>query len=314
VSLLSAIAVISSSHDTYCPAGARRTLLQRSSQTPLGHPHWLASTAMPNPGNISAPINIHGIGRSGTTLLQNILGATDDLQVCNETLGLVFAPYRGGELTSGSADRDTAPISGAVAAVHAALCAVLPSGKRRWCQKLGGLPNLIIWDMINDADRDYATKPYPFPYTWYWRVLRESFPNSCDVLIIRDYRDVIISRHQYSGWKSACIASDVAVYFNLLAHPAAKIDHLVRYEELVADPNGITGCLLAHLGLEATGHPSRALAWHASPSKGETLADARKRAFSWADRHSEVITDEMRQTVSTAVRRLERRLGLTLGM
>ena len=154
---------------------------------------------MPNAENISAPTNIHGIGRSGTTLLQNILGATGDLQICNETPPLVFAPYRGGELTPGSADRDAAPASAGVAAVHAALCAVLPSGKRRWCQKLGGIPKFIGWDMINDADRHYATEPYPFPYTWYWQVLRESFPDSTDVLILRDYRDVIISRHQYLG-------------------------------------------------------------------------------------------------------------------
>jgi hypothetical protein len=269
---------------------------------------------MPNPENISAPINIHGIGRSGTTLLQNIIGATDHLQVCNETPGLIFAPYRGGELTSGSTDRDTAPASGAVAAVHAVLCAVLPSGKRRWCQKLGGIPNFITWDMIDDDDRHYATEPYPFPYTWYWRVLRESFPDSADVLILRDYRDVIISRHQHSGWKPSDIASDVAIYFNLLAHPAAKIDHLVQYEEFVVDPKGTADRLLARLGLESANSTSCALAWHASPSKGETLADARKRAFSWAERYSEVITDTMHQTVSAAVHRLQQRLGLTLGI
>ncbi len=54
---------------------------------------------MPNADNISGPTNIHGIGRSGTTLLQNILGATGDLQICNETPALVFAPYRGALLS-----------------------------------------------------------------------------------------------------------------------------------------------------------------------------------------------------------------------
>jgi hypothetical protein len=269
---------------------------------------------MPNADNISGPTNIHGIGRSGTTLLQNILGATGDLQICNETPALVFAPYRGGELTPGSADRDAAPASAGVAAVHAAICAVLPSGKRRWCQKLGGIPKFIGWDMINDADRHYATEPYPFPYTWYWQVLRESFPDSTDVLILRDYRDVIISRHQYSGWKPTGIASDIAVYFNILAHPAAKIDYVVRYEDLVADSEGTADRLLAQLGLADNSRASRALAWHASPSRGETLADARKREFSWADRYGELITDAMRRTMSPAVRRLEQRLSLNLDM
>ena len=269
---------------------------------------------MPNAENISAPINIHGVGRSGTTLLQNILGTTGDVQVCNETPALVFGAYRGGELTAGSADRDVTPTNGAVAAVQGALRAVLPSAKRRWCQKLGGILHFIKWDMINEADRDYAAKPYPFPYSWYWRVLRESFPNSTDVLIVRDYRDVIISRQQYSGWQPADIAADVATYFNLLAHPAAKIDHFIRYEELVADPAGTTDRLIAQLGLaNASGIP-RAFGWHASPSGGETLADARSRGFSWAGRYDEVITDTMRQMVSPAVHRLEQRLGVALGM
>lgn len=47
-----------------------------------------------------------GFGRSGTTLLQNILGATGFIQVCNETAGLVFGCYRGGELLLPSDDKE----------------------------------------------------------------------------------------------------------------------------------------------------------------------------------------------------------------
>ena len=269
---------------------------------------------MPNHRNIAAPINVHGIGRSGTTLLQNILGATGEVQVCNETAGLVFCCYRGAEVSSGSDDRDVSAFSAdiRVAAVRAALCAVLPSDKPCWCQKLGGLPNYIRWDMVASDDRAYAAEPYAFPYRWFWDVLRTTFPDSKDVLILRDYRDVIVSRHHYSGWRPEEIAADVAVYLNLMAHDASKIDCVIRYEDLVARPEKVVHRLMSALGLTGGQSAVQALAWHGSPSPEEDLAAARNRGFSWRAEYASVLPDGITRLVTPAVRRLEERFGIEL--
>jgi len=127
---------------------------------------------MPNHANVAGPINIHGIGRSGTTLLQNILASSGFIQTCNETAGAVFSCYRGGQLLNPSVDKEATGRPGdaavAVKAVHAALVATLPSQKPCWCQKVGGIPNWVVWEnLIRESDLDYAAEPFCFPYEWY---------------------------------------------------------------------------------------------------------------------------------------------------
>ena len=269
---------------------------------------------MPSSDNICAPINIHGIGRSGTTLLQNLLAETGHVQVCNETGGMIFSCYRGGEVALLSDDTDSllsaAELPATIARV--ALCVAMPSRKRRWCQKLGGIPNHVVWSMTTTADRDYASQPYPFPYEWYWHVLRDNFPASRDVLILRDYRDIIVSRYQLSGWPPADMAAAIAVYFNLMAHPMAKIDHVVLFRDLVSHPEATVTDILAALGIESELDPLKAMSWYAAPSGTRDLAEAAANHFSWDSAYSELITDEIKATVAHATSRLEQRFGLRL--
>lgn len=271
---------------------------------------------MPSAENVAAPINIHGFGRSGTTLLQNILGATGFIQVCNETAGLVFSCYRGGELLLPSDDKETPGGPGepalAVRALHAALCATLPSRKPAWCQKLGGIPNGIVWNMIDAADRQYAVEPYPFPYGWYWRVLASAFPHARDLLILRDWRDVIASRAQFSGYAAQDVAADIAIYLNLMAHPASRVEHVIRYESLVASPAPVLRTLFASLGLAYSDQLTTPLDWHAAPSTDRTFDEARKAGFSRQDQHAAVLIPAIHRVISPALDRLAGRFGLEL--
>jgi len=271
---------------------------------------------MPNAENVAAPINIHGFGRSGTTLLQNVLGATGFIQVCNETAGLVFSCYRGGELLLPSDDKEAPGGPGepllAVRALHAALCATLPSRKPTWCQKLGGIPNGVVWSMIDAVDRQYAAEPYPFPYGWYWQVLTNAFPHGRDLLILRDWRDVIASRVRFSGHAAEDVAADVAIYFNLMAHPANRIEHVIRYESLVASPAPVLSALFGSLGLAYSDRLTMPLDWHAAPSADRTLSEARKAGFSRQDQHEAVLTPAIRRTLAPALDRIAGRFGLEL--
>jgi len=240
---------------------------------------------MPNSVNVASPINIHGFGRSGTTVLQNILGQTGFIQVCNETAPLVFNGYRGGELLLPSHDKAVAGLPGdgtaPVRAVHAAFCATMASGKTAWCQKLGGIPNSVVWEtLITDADRTFAPKPYEFPYGWYWRAVHRCFPQSRDILILRDWRDIVASRVDYSGYAAVDVARDLAVYWMAMVHPDAHFDHVMRQQDFCRAPEATVSNLFAALGLQYDSRYLAALGWYAS-GKSRTLDEGRQTNFSW---------------------------------
>jgi ubiquinone/menaquinone biosynthesis C-methylase UbiE len=271
---------------------------------------------MPNATNVTSPINIHGIGRSGTTLIQNIMAETGFIQTCNEMAPFVFGAFRGAQLGRPSEDKEIPGRYGdtvlAVRAVHGAMCAACPSSKPGWSQKLGGIPNQLVWSMITQADRDFASEPYPFPYQWYWDAVAAMFPLSKDVLVLRDYRDILISGTKFFGHSPVDLTADLAVYFNLLAHPAARIGHVIRFEQLVADPSRTVCELFAYLGLQYRPELLDAMREYAASSGTRSLEQARVVAFSWPDLYASVIDDPVRGVMAPALERLEARLGMEL--
>ena len=120
---------------------------------------------MPNKRNIEAPINLHGLGRSGTTLLQNLIGESPDIQTCNETAGLIDCAWRAGEAALLSSDTSRALVAEVLPRhlVHLSLMSSMSSRNPQWSQKIGGLPNQVAWNNITTDDRDYARGPFPFP-------------------------------------------------------------------------------------------------------------------------------------------------------
>ena len=120
---------------------------------------------MPNKRNIEAPINLHGLGRSGTTLLQNLIGESPDIQTCNETAGLIYCAWRAGEAALLSSDTSRALAAEVLPRhlVHLSLMSSMPSRKPRWSQKIGGLPNQVVWSDITPDDRRLcAVSRFPF--------------------------------------------------------------------------------------------------------------------------------------------------------
>ena len=270
---------------------------------------------MPNLQNVAGPINIHGFGRSGTTLLQNIFDVTGYIQCCGETNGFVFCCYRGGQVLSAPHDKQAPGSTETVAAraLHAALCAAMPSDKPSWCQKLGGIPNQVVFEtLIGPADRRYAALPYAFPYAWFWRVLANAFPQS-SVLMLRDWRDVVISRSRFSGYRPEDVAHDLAVYYNVMAHPESRIDQVIRLEALVAAPEATLAGLFGQLGLLYTDSLLEGLRWYAAPSPSRRLSEAREAAFSWREQHDAVLGPELHRLMAEPTERLAARLQLDPG-
>ena len=262
---------------------------------------------MPNARNITCPINIHGIGRSGTTLLQNIIGRVPYVQTCNETAGLVFCCYKAGEsaLLSSDTDNHIAPQELPPVLVRSALCTAMASSKEKWSQKLGGIPNQIVWPNISADDLDYAAEPYPFPYSWYWEALRQTFPHSTDILIIRNYRDVIISRNYHSGWDPRGIAQSIAIYYNLMAHPAANITHYIYFSDLISRPPELVPEIFQAIQLIYSEQVLKAFDDYCSASGRRTLTQGRASDFGWDDKYPEMLTPDLDRIITPALRRLE---------
>ena len=275
---------------------------------------------MPNATNLTSPINIHGFGRSGTTLLQNLLGATGFIQVCNEPMGLLFHSFRGGETMLASHDKEVTGLPNdnraPIRAVHAAYTALLASSKPSWCQKLGGIPNTIVWDnLITDEDRAYASAPYPFPYAWWWRCVQTTFPLSQDLLILRAWRNVLISRAKLIREEAMPIAEDLATYYNLIAHPASRYDMTLRLEDLVKEPAKTTIQLCSVLGITYKPDYLRAMDWYASGSHDRDLVTARGKNFSWHDDYKALgrsFDTKVKAVMAPSLKRIRTRFDIDL--
>lgn len=120
----------------------------------------------------------------------------------------------------------------------------------------------------------------PFPYEWYWRAISHAFPHSSDVLILRDYRDVVISRNLLSKWAPKSIGEDIALHSNLMAHPASCVRHVIRLEALVAQPESVIFAFCDFVGIQYASSFLQAMDWYAAPSSGRQLEEARAVNFS----------------------------------
>jgi hypothetical protein len=115
-----------------------------------------------------------------------------------------------------------------------------------------------------DALVYFAEKHFPDAYP---RLMRELYPRARELFLVRDFRDMIASMVAYNARKGfgdfgrAAAASDAAWLTDLRRGVLALRDNwrergeaesLVRYEDLVRDPEKALPSLLTFLGLDAT--------------------------------------------------------------
>lgn len=192
----------------------------------------------------SQPVFVLGFPRSGTTLTEQILSAHD-------------AVLAGGELPFGPELRDLA------------------------ASRLGGEQGLLAWleagggaDMA-EALRDhyltraahyrlvgpnrYFTDKMPLNELWL-PLIRLAFPQAPVVRIVRHPLDVLVSAMSHDmthGHNFAYRLEDAVQHMLLIdrqlrgyAEAGLKIDHVLRYEDLIADQHGETARLMEMLGLD----------------------------------------------------------------
>jgi len=147
------------------------------------------------------PILLGGCARSGTTLLLSILSSHEDIFACKEEWG-IFGPLKekDGVLYPSRTDR----------LYRCLLFSKIPAGTKRWCEKAP-----INIKRIPQIDR-YFNGNFRF------------------IQIIRDGRDVILSRHPMDTDKYWVTperwVEDVSIGLEHLDHPNV---HTIRYEDLI---------------------------------------------------------------------------------
>lgn len=173
------------------------------------------------------PVFIGGCGRSGTTLLLSILSAHNEIFACPRELNLF----------EGAREK----------------------GQELEVPKLYRLYRTFITEKIKPTANRYCEKsPSNIRHVeWISRLHSGNFKM---IQIIRDGRDVVLSRHPRNPEKYWVTPErwidDVATGMNYLAHPNV---HTIRYEDLVSDfENTITG-ICNFLEIEVS---AEILQWH----------------------------------------------------
>lgn len=187
---------------------------------------------MPNVNNICSPITLISYGRSGTSLLSSILEYSKDIDFLGETAPLIFNTWRGAESSYGIVRQNLCDDAHIInknfcgIAVQKLFLGIFPSDKTFWLQKPIGIPE-CFW-ILKELGID--TK------SWYWSVLKSSFPNGKFITILRNPIDAAISSHLYWNFPINDIVSQIGEMAEIINHPDSLVKYAISYKELIKKP------------------------------------------------------------------------------
>ena len=205
---------------------------------------------MPNGENVTSPITLVGMGRSGTSLIQAAFDARSDFQVCGETGALIFSIWRASADTYMPLSPEhwslaDDPDGLATHYVQQIFARTFPSDAKYWFHKPVGIPHAV-----NLGDIGGFRSPLTnFPVEWYWKVLLKSFPNTRIITTVRNPFDVIVSRREHTLWAPQAAIRDVLSFYEIYDFGWDLMAHKALFGKIVQDFEGYLQSLCAALGL-----------------------------------------------------------------
>ena len=199
---------------------------------------------MPNDENVQSPVTLVAFGRSGTSLVSACFDRHSEFASAGETASLVFGTWHAAEsavplIPPAVEGGEWIPADEMAArAVRRVLTTLVPSDAPRWFQKPIGLPSYIQPKFGYDWDAAAS---------WYWKVMRSSFPKAKYFTVLRHPCDVVLSACSYWGYDQSSVWWSYAYLSYILAHAASPVEYAVRYEELVEDPEAALRGLCAYV-------------------------------------------------------------------
>jgi len=259
-------------------------------------------TAVPAAAPDDRPIFVIGSPRSGTTLLRMILDTHPRISCGEETHFL----------------RELEPITGR----HWRMLEPYGFPRDYWLERIRGLYTGFQADYLVRRGKARWAEKDP-TYTLLLPYIGELFPEALYLHLVRDGHDVVASHRDRWGYRSAARVArgewqrHVTAARALRDGPAASRFHELRYEDLVADPEGTLRPLFAFLGEtwdpavlrfdeaqhDATDRYQRFTADRRAAG-GETTAIYRSRVGAGATRLDPVLRRLLRTTSGTLLRDL----------
>ena len=197
---------------------------------------------MPSTANVTAPVSLHGCGRSGTTLMTEIFRNHPDFQSIGETSNLIYTasktiqqslPFCAADMTAENASTHSTK------GVRALLTTLFPSDRPRWFHKPIMLP-ISQWRF--DQYEDFMS--------WYWKTARELFPDGHFFAILREPSEVVTS--YMKRWNRPLDVTMLAQQrtLDLMAHPDSCIQGIIRFEDLAGRPRETVERLFAMINVD----------------------------------------------------------------
>lgn len=124
-----------------------------------------------------------------------------------------------------------------VDAVRRLMCEEFPSTESHWMHKPIGLSACVEAKMVSRGV-DYAAD-------WYWGIFSDLFPQSRDILVLRDPIDTIASGARYWQRSEASVAYELSLTLKILSRTTLR-PLVIRFDELANHPQDSLRRLLAH--------------------------------------------------------------------
>ena len=183
---------------------------------------------MPNELNIKSPITLISYGRSGTSLISNIMGMNSDVHFVGETASLAFFTALGLEVSKDIVDSNVPDLTvKSSECIRLLFLHLFKSEKARWFQKPIGIPEAFNTLHYKTEDEQNV---------WYWNVLKEAFPEAIYLTVLRNPIDVVVSSALYWGFNVTATMIQLARMAEIITHPLSLVSYAVLYDDLVAHP------------------------------------------------------------------------------
>jgi hypothetical protein len=244
--------------------------------------HVKERRALPNESNVTAPITLLGLGRSGTSLLADSFNRRKDFSNCGETGGFIFGTWEGAKQSFVPHPREYwelfAKDSDAKSAfyVRETLKAFFPSDRPHWFQKPAGLPMTFLnWRALPGKRSPISN----FPVEWYWNVFTRSFPDGKFITVIRDPFDVALSRADHSGWEVQDTLKIIVHVYEIIEYGWNNFASIVLFDELVADFTGTMQKVCADLSITFDASMAESIKENHAPAAGRSPAVSHRKRW-----------------------------------
>lgn len=191
---------------------------------------------MPNLSNITSPITLIAPGRSGTTLIGNLFARHPEFCSVGETVNLIYGAWHAVELAQLTVTslpqnfHGDVPVTDDDLAARVARQACLtcyPDDLPRWFHKPIGIPAVLGYK--------FGPRFQPEVATWYWKIMRMSFPDAKYFTVLRHPCDVVLSAHAFWGYDEAGIWGSLGYLASLLTHVDSPVQYALRFDSLIQE-------------------------------------------------------------------------------